>query len=159
LSILLIFLAYVKFVIMPLSADSDRFQELAERKKIETEELNLIVAEIKNIETSYIKLNSKYRYFPETLSLLGYIEKTVENLNLKIKIIKLNQKDSLTSENQIINYVYLQLSGMEIEEAITLLNGINSSAYTLKTNSVELKNDTDNKFSLSIEIQSAVLKK
>ena len=90
---------------------------------------------------------------------MGYIEKTVENLNLKIKIIKLNQKDSLTSENQIINYVYLQLSGMEIEEAITLLNGINSSAYTLKTNSVELKNDTDNKFSLSIEIQSAVLKK
>ena len=156
---LLIFLAYIKFVIMPLSADSDKFKELAERKKIETEELNLIVSEIKNLENAYIKLNSKYRYFPETLSLLGYVEKTVENLNLKIKIIKLNQKDSLTSETQITNSVYLQLSGMEIEEAINLLNSLNNSGYTLKINLAELKKDSNNKFSLSVEIQSAVLKK
>jgi len=149
-----IILVYIKFVIIPLSAGTEKYRELLERKMNETDELNLIISKIKNIESDLLNLKSKYKNFPETLSLLGYIEKSLERLNLKNKVIKLNQKDNLITENQIIHFVNIQMSDLNLQNIFDLLTFLNNTGYMLKPNIIELKKDSYNKFGIMLEIQS-----
>ena len=88
------------------------------------------------------------------MSFLGYIENELSKLSIRNKIDKITQKDSIISENRILNIAQLKFNDLTLVQVLDVFENFNSTGYIIKIIFFEIKKMPNGRFSTIIELQA-----
>lgn len=159
LSGIVFFLLYIKIIIIPINSKITTYSSSADSAEVELEELKIVIQKDKALNAGLEEFIKRNKFFPVTISFIGFVENELSKLGLRNKIDKINQKDNIVSENHAINVVELKFNDLNITQFLDIIENFNSTGYFIKVMSYELKKNSSGKFSSIIELQALSTKR